>query len=77
MTDKEAESTLCKLLQGVSVMQGKVATPLVKNGAIMFDDIDLITLVELAQMVLELNLGNFMGRLSSLLNNQTESKTLR
>lgn len=77
MTDKEANQFFCDLFRSVSVKEekGRGWSPLVSGSTLMYDNLDLSDYIDLAEVVIELNLANFFKHLTDTLARfQTKAK---
>lgn len=60
MSDEDTDAILHPCLAVVSRQQGNQWAPVFSLGTLMFDDIDLLTLLKLVMRVVEDSLGNFL-----------------
>lgn len=60
MSDEDVNAILHPCLAVVSRRQSRGWAPVFRTGELMFTDIDLMTLLQLAGRVIEENLGNFL-----------------
>lgn len=63
MSEDDSNAILHPCLSVVSRKQGNSYTPIFNNGQLMFDDIDLMSVLQIAARVVGDSLGNFLGEL--------------
>lgn len=63
MSEDDSNAILHPCLSVVSRRQGDRYSPIFSNGQLMFDDIDLISMLQIAARVVGDSLGNFLGEL--------------
>ncbi|MBH2533870.1 hypothetical protein I5Q27_00190 [Serratia marcescens] len=63
ISEEDSNAIIHPCLAVVSVQQGKSYAPIFNNGQLMFDDIDLMSMLEIVARVVGDSLGNFLGEL--------------
>ncbi|WP_439040337.1 phage tail assembly chaperone [Serratia bockelmannii] len=63
ISEDDSNAIIHPCLAVVSVQQGKSYAPIFNNGQLMFDDIDLMKMLEIVARVVGDSLGNFLGEL--------------
>lgn len=63
ISEDDSNAIIHPCLAVVSVQQGKSYAPIFNNGQLMFDDIDLMSMLEIVARVVGDSLGNFLGEL--------------
>ncbi|VXD05794.1 Bacteriophage protein [Enterobacterales bacterium 8AC] len=63
MSEEDSNAILHPCLSVVARQQGNTYSPIFSNGQLMFDDIDLMSMLQIAARVVGDSLGNFLGEL--------------
>lgn len=67
ISEEDSNAVIHPCLAVVVIKQGKSHVPIFSNGQLMFDDIDLMSMLEIVVRVVGDSLGNFLGELQEKL----------